>query len=124
MPFDYSQLVSVAKSLVLDFGKTVNLIKQSTQPADPQKPWRGNDQIETITPVNAVIIPIEERTIELQNALQRTASSVAYVASVDGFDVRGVHFLDESVDVRWRVVDITTYSPGSSTLLYALFLAR
>ena len=124
MAFDYSQLAGIAANLVAEFGKSVNLIKQSDLPADPQKPWKGNDQIEAITAVKAVIIPIEERNIPLQNTLQRTANSVAYVAGQGNGDVRGVHFLDESVDVRWRVVDITTYGPGSTSLLHILFLAR
>lgn len=124
MPFDYSELAKVALSLVAEFGKSVTLIRQSTDPADPQKPWRANSPVANETTVNAAIIPIRESVIVPQTALQRNATSVAYIASQGSGDVRGTHFLDESADVRWRVLDIETYAPGPTPLLHVLFLVR
>lgn len=124
MAFDYSELAQTALDLVAESGKSVTLVKQSSEPADPQKPWKGNDTVSVETEVSAVIVPISETTITPANALQRDATSVAYVAALSGVDARGVHFLDESLDIRWRVVDVITYAPGSTTLLYILFLVR
>lgn len=124
MSFDYSDLAQTAIDLITEFGKPVTLIRQSTDPADPQKPWRANSPAEVQTPVNTCIIPIRETGIVPQTTLQREATSVAYVAAQGNGDVRGTHFLDESNDVRWRVLDIETYAPGPTPLLHVLFLVR
>ena len=124
MAFDYSELAQVALDLVAEFGKSVTLIRQSTDPLDPAKPWRANDQVETQTIVEAVIVPIRDSGIIPQTALQRDATSVAYVAASGNGDVRGTHFLDESSSFRWRVLTIDTYAPGPIPLLHVLFMAR
>jgi hypothetical protein len=124
MAFDYSELAQTALDLVSEFGKPVTLIRQSTDPADPQKPWRANDPVEKETEVDACIIPIKESGIIPQTTLQRDATSVAYVAASGNGDVRGTHFLDESKDNRWRVLDIETFAPGPTPLLHVLFLVR
>jgi hypothetical protein len=124
MAFDYLELSQTAVDLLSEFGKSVTLVAQSTSAADPQKPWRGNDAAEKETIVFGVIIPIKESGVEPQTMLQRDATAVCYVASQGNGEVRGNHFLDESLDTRWRILDIVTYAPGPTPLMHVLFIAR
>lgn len=77
MPIDYGKLVDVAARLIGENGRTVTLVRRSSSPADPARPWGPAAAATATVSVTAVFLEPEER--------QTTSGDIQPTAQLDEF---------------------------------------
>lgn len=123
MAKDYSALQDKAKDLIVHYGKTVELLKESRTSANPSAPWEGTTTAETrVTGVYAVYVPLfGEAAVmgaiaSLGGTVNKSMNSFL-IGVVSGHDVRTFQKVVEDSKV-WRITKVDVIKPGDTVLLY------
>ena len=119
---DFVRSAATAKRLIEKNGRTVDLIKVRTTPADSSKPWRGpaNPQRPVLASPKALIVDVEEKDVD--GTLVRMGMRKAYIAYTSvNQELRDLDFInDEGRDMK--VCKVGLIKPADTPILYEIFL--
>lgn len=124
---DYVKLAATVTRLINKNGRSTVLQKMESEPADPDKPWKGAGTPTVATEVSAkgVFVPPTGDALGgefISTELLSRASEVLLV----GPNVTDLTEFNAVVDnaVRWRIEWCYTLRPADSILLYAFGVKR
>lgn len=119
---DYVRSAATAKRLIEKNGRTVEIIKVETDPADASKPWRGpaDPSRTVVASPKALIVDVEEKDVD--GSLVRLGMRKAYIAHTSvNMDLSDTDFVrDSSRD--YKVCKVGVIKPADTPILYELFL--
>lgn len=123
MAFDYSGLLTVANTLITDFGRTVSLQRESETAADPGKPWGPRSAVggESITTIG-VFLTTERVPFQGDTTVDEKVGRVLTVADPLLPEEMGTDWkLEDVVSGRiYEIVTSTPVKPGPTLLYYDL----
>ena len=138
MAINYAKAQATALKLLTNNGRSVTLVKYSTEAADPNRPWRGAEGIpDTTITVTAVFTdPVSEKDLGSAEVLIGDGSGVkqgqqiAFIPAAENLDENGAPLdlteYDQLHDggLAYRMVEIHKLSPGGIPLMYEVRLER
>jgi hypothetical protein len=140
MAVNYEKAARTALKLLTTNGRSVQLVKLSTQALDPNMPWYGSQDIpdEKITVTAVFLDPVSEKDLGSAEMLTnvgndtsvKAGSQIAFIAATENLDSNGdpvnIAEYNRMIDgnFTYRMVEIHTLSPGGSPLMYEVRLER
>lgn len=123
---DYVKLAATAQRLIAKTGRTVTLQRLSSEPGDPDKPWKGPGQPEVVQEkeLKATFVPPSAglgRNLVDEELLKRS-DQVALVAPSD-INLEVFNLILDS-GVKWRIEWMQTLMPAEQVLLYVFGVKR
>lgn len=130
MAFDYSELVTVAQSLIAEFGRSVTFVALSDTPANPATPWLGPTSprgapSRTLVLKSVFVEPSSLNALGNQavsDDFLKRATQIALVYS--SVELAEFDELLDSDSSRWQVQEIAKLKPGSTLLLFFVSVKR
>jgi hypothetical protein len=118
-PFDYTKIIAVADKLIKRFGRQVTIYLVASAPANPLKPWRGEDTAATgkLEGIWAAIVTWED---DDDKGAVRAARKVALIPATQIPLNNGEYYntlIDDDASV-WHLRDCDVIKPGASRVLY------
>lgn len=117
----HEEMAKVALELIEENGRTVKLVKESSDPSDSDRPWEGSDpEDDTEVEVTAAFAPPSETE---DADLLRQVSDVALVSGDEqgSHDFRTFDALLDGTTLR-KIVRVRRHQPGDTPILFELFL--
>lgn len=117
---NFSKLQATATRLIRKNGRAVTVVRASTNPKDPEKPWRGNQCVDTELPTFAAIVDYQERDIDgerIRRGDRRALIEVPKDSDGNEIDLRFFDRLDDRGE-RWRMMNIQKIEPANTTVVY------
>ncbi len=123
---DYVKLAATAQRLIDKTGRVVKLQRLSSEPADPDKPWKGPGQPEVAQEkeLKATFVPAGGglgRDLVDEELLKRV-EQVALIAPSD-VDLEVFNLVLDGGS-KWKVEWIQTLKPAEQVLLYVFGVKR
>lgn len=117
----YSDLQTVATSLITQFGDTVT-VRQEKSDTDKANPWEGKtDDVQTYTTV-AVFDKFNARDID--GTLIKKDDLIAYIPSEDeDFEIKIKDFIVKG-STKYSIVNLEKIEPGPTNVMYILQLRQ
>jgi hypothetical protein len=130
MAFDYAPMAATALALVAEFGRSVTLQRLDRTPPDADKPWLGPvnpraTPAATLTVAAVFVEPGSTQELGLDTTLVDWAARATRIAVIASpADLTGYSELVDIDGTTWRIVGVSTLSPGSTRLLHFVGVSR
>lgn len=132
MAFDYSDIADFAVEMVAEYGRTVTFVELGDVAADPLKPWRGagatSARAAPASTLAVMAVFVEPASIDVlgkeatvQDFVKRS-TKIALVAT--GVSMSPFEEVIDADGSRWKIQGFSELTPGDTTLLYFVGLAR
>lgn len=119
MSYDYGPLIKIAKDLVTNYGRNVQLVKLATAPADADKPWATPEATEVLAPYPALFVePASYAKLGLNIEVQdfaKKSDKMLIIATED--DLSPYHKVLDGTQ-RWTIQGMTCLQPGPTRILW------
>lgn len=123
---DYVRSAATAKRLIERDGRTVNIYRKQTTPADVTKPWRGPASPTDIlvATVKAVVYPFETKDVD--GTIIRRGDSRIMVAHDSLVGVTDLEDLDWVADgaLYYKIENVHVIAPGDVRIAYEIKIRR
>lgn len=121
--FDYQEVITVAKELILEFGRTANYQILSSTAADPSKPWDGpgTPVVSVDIPAPSVFVPSSGNGLGKDLATEDLLKKVKQVALVSPVDDR-IEKCHQIVDggITYKIEWVQTLKPANEIVLFVV----
>lgn len=128
--FDYTDLLNTAVlPLLEEFGRAITLVRFTTTPSDPAKPWRGAVDPRagaTLLVVNAAMVEPDTLVqlglrLEVTDLVKRGAKIFMTASTTDLEDFNEIK---DSDNTTWKITCVDRLQPAETTLCYFLRVER
>jgi hypothetical protein len=123
---DYARSAATAKRLIERDGRTVNIYRKQTTPADASKPWRGPAAPADIlvASVKGVVYPFESKDVD--GTIIRLTDSRIMIAHDSLVGVTDFEVLDwvEDSGVYYKIEHVAVIGPGDTRIAYDIKIRR
>ncbi len=116
----YVKMAALATKLVKKFGADVQLVKENRDPADVNKPHRGNDTPDTVVIVKGAITFFEDE--EVDGDIIRRGDLGCWIGAVAGQDISTFDFCIDNGGTRFKIENVLTIKPAALVVAYRLQL--
>ncbi len=122
MLVDYTELVTVARSLIEGTGRQVTFQKLSTSPIDPSKPWNGPGvpTVQSSAVLFATFVPAGGGGFGREFVSEEMLRRVDQVCLVAPNSNNMSEFNTVIDTATWGIEWVHELKPGSTTLLWAI----
>ena len=140
MAINYEKAARTALRLLSENGRTVTLVKLSTEAYDENMPWYGSQELpdEQLTCTAVFVDPVSEKDLGAAEMLTnvgnetsvKTGMKIAFIAATENLDANGnpvnLENYNRMIDggYSYRMTEIHTLSPGGSPLIYEVRVER
>ena len=124
---DFVKLAKTAKRLIEANGRQVSVLKQAAVPADPAKPWRGQNTAPVATVSGkAVFVSPGDLGIVQQNLdnVKRADMVALFAAANDAGQTLEKFDLIQDGTVLWKILRAELLQPATKKMLYMFEVAR
>lgn len=113
---DFTRLAATATRLIAADGRDMTIVKESRDPADPSKPWRGNDEGGVIErPVTGAVTRYCEK--EIDGEAIKIGDCKIWIGVEAGYALETFDYIDDG-DVRWSIQDVKVIKPADTVVAY------
>lgn len=124
MALNYARLAQVAQKLITENGRSVTFVKLAETAADPNRPWEGTSDAETLVVATAVITRYAKEDVDGEIVRRGDMRAVVDELSVTPNSIEDFDLLRDDENQEWKIVDVVKFRPGPTTLAYVLQLRK
>lgn len=131
MAFDYSELTEVVDELIPEFGRSITLMRPSTESADAAEPWKepetfsfsGATSDQKVTTTAVWVGEGETEFREIAGGLIRRGAAGFLIPGTVNKPIEKFVTIDDGGEI-WKIEKVNELKPGGTVLLYGVEVSR